>query len=187
MIIDRIVDIFSILTLSGFSKLAEDIAAWLRFPKVLASFSMSECIAWIIIIVLLIKPRNIIICAKDIGRSFVKKLHPNAVVSVKYKGRYLTEEEIESASTYFISILALQLILIVVLSFEAQSVSDMFTLSAAVLGNSGWILLLFGKTALLSGLSPVMKMILTLCFIYRRAHLIKKIVRRFKTRRQSRK
>ncbi len=187
MITDIIVDIFSIITLSGFSKLAEDIAAWLRFPEVLASFSMSECIAWFIIIVLLIKPRNIIICAKDIGRSFAKKLHPNAVVSLKYKGRYLTEEEIENSSTYFISILALQLILIVILSFEAQSVSDMFTLSAAVLGNSGWILLLFGKTALLAGFSPVMKIILTICFVYRRAVLIKKIARRLKTRRQSHK
>lgn len=184
MFIDKLVNIFSIITLSGFSSFAERLVSMLKFPQALASFSMSECIAWVITIILLIGAKNIIICCKDLGRSFVKKLHPNAVVSIKLKGKNLIDSEIDYASTHFVTMLALQLLLVCILSFEVQRVSDLFVLSAAIIGNSGWVLLLFGKTALLAGFSPVMKAIICLCFIPRRILLILKIARRIRSRRQ---
>ena len=182
---DIIVDIFSIITLSGFSRFAESAAGRLEFTKAFASVNIAEVIALIVMLVLLIRPRTIIISFRDLARSFTKKIYPNAVVTLKYKGNVLSQENIDQHTLSFLSTIGIQLILSFILSFEAASFSDALLLSTAILGNSGWILLLIGKTSLLAGFSVWMKLFVCLMLLPRKIKYIYQLLKKNKQKKQN--
>lgn len=169
------IDIISVLSFSGFSRFADSVISKLAFTKMLASFGMTDAIAWIIIIILSIGINDAIICAKNVGRSFILKLHPKAVVSFKYKKRLLSNSELEQSSINVLFTLACELVLTFILSFEAASVSDALMLSAAIIGNDGWLLLLIGKTNLLAQFSYGMQIFICLVLLLCRVNLIRTI------------
>ena len=174
---DILVDIISIISLSGFSGFAESIIGKLGFTSVLRSMPLSDAVVFCLVLTLMIKPKNLIISLKNLSKSFTKKIHPNAVVSVKYKKKTVSNEDADYASLHLLSMICIQLILAFILSFEASDVLETLILSAALLGNSGWILLLFGHSSLTAGYSLLMKLLMCAAMILGRAVILPQIKR----------
>lgn len=76
-------------------------------------------------------------------RSIVLKAHPNAIVSLRRDKAPLSIEKASDDSFNVILYLAIHLILSFFLCFGMSDFSEAMLLTAAALGNNGWVLLLF--------------------------------------------
>ena len=75
-------------------------------------------------------------------RSIILKAHPSAVVGLRRDGEVLETEKASDDALSVIVYMALHLILSFFLCFGMEDFSEAMLLSAAALGNNGWILLL---------------------------------------------
>ena len=184
MVMDRIVDLFSIITLSGFSSFAEKIVGYLGFTKSLASIPATETIAWLIILIISVGPENLWICLLNVNKSFIQKIHPNAVVVLKQGKKIIPEDYAEKASLHVVVTVMVEFALAFIFSFEADSLFTALMLGVAIPANAGWILLLVGKTSLLAGFSAGMKIVICIALVIARIKFINSMRHRFKPRRK---
>jgi len=171
-----LLDIIKGISFSGFSNFADSIISKLGFTKAIASFALSDVICYILLVVIFIGPKCLLINLKDISRSFTLKIHPTAVVNIKQKGKTVNPEKIESSSIHTLTIIATHIILMFILSFEASNFQEVLLTSAAILSNSGWILLIFGKTNILSSYSIGMQIFISVILILNRIKQIKILI-----------
>ena len=167
-----VTDIISIITVSGFSTFAESIVKLLRFPQSLSNLSWLESVAWVLLLLITIRPQRIISIIKNIEKSFIQKIHPNAVVEVKHKNELISDKQMQDNAASVITELIVMLLIAFILSFEVQNLTEAFLLSAAIYSNCGWLLLLIGKTNLLLSFSAGQKLFICLLLLARRAQFI---------------
>lgn len=80
-------------------------------------------------------------------RSIILKAHPNAVVGLRRDGAVLDTQNASDETLGVISYMAAQLLLSFFLCFGMDDFSEAMLLSAAALGNNGWILLLLSDAS----------------------------------------
>lgn len=184
MIMDRIVDFISIITLSGFSSIAEKIIGYLGFTKSLATIPVMETLAWLIIFIISVGPNNLLICLLNVNKSFTQKIHPNAVVVLKKGKNIIPADYAEKASLHVVVTVMVELLLSFIFSFEADSLTTALLLGIAIPANAGWLLLLVGKTSLLAGFSAEMKIVMCIALIIARIKFLNSMRHHFKPRRK---
>ena len=172
-----LLNFISAITLSGFSDWVEKLIALLKFPALLSGCGFAETLAWVLTFVISLGPKHIFNCFLYLNRNIIMKTHPNAVVSLKFGRRVIPEQQAVSDVTHVVASVFLELGIAFILSFGAESLSQTLMLGIALFGNCGWILLLTGKTALLSGLSVPFILFACAVLLGRRIHTLSKLVR----------
>lgn len=91
---------------------------------------------------------------KLMGRSIVLKAHPNAVKAMRRDNAPLPAEAAADDALGIILYMALHLVLSFLLTFGMDSFSDAMLLTAAAMGNGGWLLLLLAGETPMSRCGP---------------------------------
>ena len=125
-----------------------DISKWPAFSKILLSMLTytGGCTASL---GSGIKVLRIVIIGKVIARSFINRIHPNAVVAIKMNGKPVSDAVQKSIVSYFLVLATFFIAGAFVISFEAPSIEETLHITSYLINNTGG--------GLISGYSGIMK------------------------------
>ena len=155
----------SFMTTTGFT--SADFSAWPPFAKaILTALSFiggSSCSLGSGI-----KLMRIIVVFRIISKSFTSRIHTRAVVTTRINGRRLPSEAASSIGTFFLTYFTFYLAGAFVISFESQDIISCFTVSAALLNNTGAAV---ESSISYAGVSPVMHILMSVLMLAGRLEL----------------
>ena len=155
----------SFMTTTGFT--SADFSAWPPFAKaILTALSFiggSSCSLGSGI-----KLMRIIVVFRIISKSFTSRIHTRAVVTTRINGRRLPSEAASAIGTFFLTYFTFYLAGAFVISFESQDIISCFTVSAALLNNTGAAV---ESSISYADVSPVMHILMSVLMLAGRLEL----------------
>ncbi len=118
-----------------------------------------------------IKVSRIVILAKSVKREIKKLLHPRSVSVLRFEGKKLEEQTVSSVSSYLAVYIFFFAGILLLLSFENQSLETNFSAAAACFNNIGPGFAAVGPTQNFDIYSPFSKLILSLAMLFGRLEI----------------
>ena len=118
-----------------------------------------------------IKVSRIVILAKSVKREIKKLLHPRSVSVLRFEGKKLEEQTVSSVSSYLAVYIFFFAGILLLLSFENQSLETNFSAAAACFNNIGPGFAAVGPTQNFDIYSPFSKFILSLAMLFGRLEI----------------
>ncbi len=118
-----------------------------------------------------IKVSRIVILAKSVKREIKKLLHPRSVSVLRFEGKRLEEQTVSSVSSYLAVYIFFFAGILLLLSFENQSLETNFSAAAACFNNIGPGFAAVGPTQNFDIYSPFSKLILSLAMLFGRLEI----------------
>lgn len=118
-----------------------------------------------------LKSSRIIILFKSIGRGIYKKLHPNAVKSISFNGRYLSEDAVSGVHMYICVFFVLIVFGTLIISLDKYSITESLSAVITCLCNIGPGLNEIGPAGNFSGFSDISKTFLSILMIVGRLEI----------------
>ena len=118
-----------------------------------------------------IKVSRIVILAKSVKREIKKLLHPRSVSVLRFEGKKLEEQTVSSVSSYLAVYVFFFAGILLLLSFENQSLETNFSAAAACFNNIGPGFAAVGPTQNFDIYSPFSKFILSLAMLFGRLEI----------------
>lgn len=118
-----------------------------------------------------IKVSRIVILAKSVKREIKKLLHPRSISVLRFEGKRLEEQTVSSVSSYLAVYIFFFAGILLLLSFENQSLETNFSAAAACFNNIGPGFAAVGPTQNFDIYSPFSKLILSLAMLFGRLEI----------------
>ena len=118
-----------------------------------------------------IKVSRIVILAKSVKREIKKLLHPRSVSVLRFEGKRLEEQTVSSVSSYLAVYIFFFAGILLLLSFENQSLETNFSAAAACFNNIGPGFAAVGPTQNFDIYSPFSKLVLSLAMLFGRLEI----------------
>jgi trk system potassium uptake protein TrkH len=159
----------SFITTSGFS--SGEVSGWPEFTQWLLLFAMAigGCSASTSGGIKMVR---LSVLFSVVRRNVYKRVHPNAVVSVKVGGKAISDEKVSMITTFFIVYVVVTLLSFLVLSIENLDMKSTISTVIAMMSNTGQMLGTQPGLDSLAGFSPFSKLYLIALMITGRLEIM---------------
>lgn len=118
-----------------------------------------------------IKVSRVVILAKTVKRELKKLLHPRSVNVLRFEGKKLEEQTVSSVGAYLAVYIFFFVTVLLLLSFENQSLETNFSATAACFNNIGPGFAAVGPTRNFDIYSPFSKLLLSVAMLFGRLEI----------------
>ncbi len=118
-----------------------------------------------------IKVSRVVILAKTVKRELKKLLHPRSVNVLRFEGKKLEEQTVSSVGAYLAVYIFFFVTVLLLLSFENQSLETNFSATAACFNNIGPGFAAVGPTRNFDIYSPFAKLLLSVAMLFGRLEI----------------